>query len=164
MVLCICIARGSIQILLPLFASNSSTNITSPRILRPDPRPHYFLSPSHFFLHPITFHPQGALFCSSSPHNPEPDLRSLLTRRVPAHVGLVDEETPHGVEYCEDDHGEKLEEGEDVGSTPHVSRGTGEVAVCGRCIDKWFSAKQDEGLLLLILWLRGCTEERMCLL
>jgi hypothetical protein len=36
--------------------------------------------------------------------------------------------------------------------------------VCGRCIDKWFIAKQDEGLLLLILWLRGCTEERMCLL
>jgi hypothetical protein len=117
-----------------------------------------FPSSSHHLPSPV------AELCSFSPHNPEPDLRSLLTRRVPAHVGLVDEETPHGVEYCEDDHGEELEEGEDVGSTPHVSRGMGEVAVCGRCIDKWFSAKQDEGLLLLILWLRGCTEERMCLL
>jgi hypothetical protein len=141
-----------------LFASKTSTNITSPRILRLHPRSH------HFFLRPITFAPQCALFCSSSPHNPEPDLGSLMTRRVPAHVGLVDEETPHGVEYCEDDHGEELEEGEDVGSTPHVSRGMGEVAVCGRCIDKWFSAKQDEGLLLSILWLRDCTGERMCLL
>jgi hypothetical protein len=44
----------------------------------------------------------------------------FLPSRVPMQVDMVDEQTPHSVEYRNDDHGEELEEGEDVGSIPHV--------------------------------------------